>query len=48
MISVALKELRSALGATRVQLIPQTGASTPKEHNAQIPADPKHNGNGAK
>jgi GAF domain-containing protein len=54
MISVALKELKSALGATRVQLIPQASAAALKEDKAQKPsephpkADPVHNGNGAK
>jgi GAF domain-containing protein len=54
MINVALKELRSALGATRVQIIPQASTTDPKEDKAQKPpkvhpkAEPKHNGNGAK
>ncbi len=53
MIHIALNELRSALGATQVQLIAQT-ASTPKDDKtAEMSAvQPKvelpHNGNGAK
>ena len=52
MINVALNELRSALGATHVQLIPQTISTvkedkTMKTSEVRQKADPKHNGNGA-
>ena len=53
MIDIALKELRNALGATQVQLIPQV-ASAPKNNKpAKIStpyqkAEKVYNGNGAK
>ncbi|HUI90474.1 MAG TPA: cache domain-containing protein [Anaerolineales bacterium] len=53
MVSIALNELRGALGATQVQLIPQV-ISAPKDERtvktsiAPQKADPAHSGNGAK
>lgn len=52
MINVALNELRSALGATHVQLIPQTISAakedkTMKTSEVSQKADSVHNGNGA-
>ncbi|MFZ1041812.1 MAG: cache domain-containing protein [Anaerolineales bacterium] len=52
MIHIALNELRSALGATQVQLITQTASASKDDNTAEISAvhpkvDLPHNGNGA-
>jgi GAF domain-containing protein/HAMP domain-containing protein len=49
MIGIALNELRNALGATQVQLIPQAiSFSRDTKTSTDQKVDPVHNGNGAK
>jgi GAF domain-containing protein len=53
MIDIALNELRNALGATQVQLIPQVISAPKNDKPAKIStpyqkAEKVHNGNGAK